>query len=148
MVKIRHAQSEDNKALAKLLKQLFDQEAEFVPDDNAQQEGLRAILEDESIGTVFVVERDDTIVGMVSLLWSISTALGGKVAWLEDMVIDNAHHGNGLGSLLLEHALAYAKNVGCRRVTLLTDEDNQPAHRFYARFGFTASPMKPFRLIF
>lgn len=148
MIKIRQATLNDSETLAKLLAQLFEKESEFRPDVIKQTDGLCAILENEEIGTIFVLEKENTVCGMVSLLWSISTALGGRVAWLEDMVIDSASQAKGLGTLLLEHALAYAKNVGCQRITLLSDDDNTRAHRFYERLGFQSSSMKPFRLIF
>ena len=51
----------------------------------------------------------------------------------------------GIGSALLQEALVQARLAGCRRVTLLTDDVNVSAQRFYARHGFTRSPMLPFR---
>ncbi|HYQ38837.1 MAG TPA: GNAT family N-acetyltransferase, partial [Pseudomonas sp.] len=39
----------------------------------------------------------------------------------------------------------HAREVGCQRITLLTDADNAAAQRFYARHGFGPSPMIPLR---
>jgi GNAT superfamily N-acetyltransferase len=84
----------------------------------------------------------------VSILFTVSTAEGGRAAWLEDMVVDPDWRGQGVGSLLLSHAIEEAKAAGCLRLCLLTDQTNESAMRFYRRAGFTASEMRPFRLRF
>lgn len=145
---IEEAKSTDIEYLIDLLTQLFSKEAEFIPNRTLQRAGLEAILANEDIGKILVIKDNHTIVGMVSLLWSISTALGGKVAFLEDMVVHFSLHGKGLGSHLLEYAMTYAKEQGCKRVTLLSDNDNTDAHRFYERFGFQHSSMIPMRFVF
>ncbi len=83
---------------------------------------------------------------MVNLLYTVSTFLGGRVALLEDMVVDPARRGAGHGHELLRSAIEPARKTGCRRITLLADEDNVAARIFYEGFGFTASSMRPFRM--
>ncbi|MOA67342.1 putative acetyltransferase [compost metagenome] len=63
------------------------------------------------------------------------------------MVVDAAARGAGVGSALLEQAIAHAREIGCRRLTLLTDADNLAAQRFYGRQGFTHSAMRPLRRV-
>lgn len=147
MFVVEEANLSQMERLIDLLALLFSQEAEFVPARDLQRSGLQAILEDAKIGTIFVLKHDETIIGMVSLLWTISTALGGRVAFLEDMVVKPAWRGKGCGHLLVEHALVYAKKLTCKRITLLTDPDNLRAHRFYRQFGFQTSAMQPMRLM-
>ncbi len=142
---IRPATPADLPALCDLLAQLFAQEAEFSPDRAAQQRGLAAILADPGLGILLIAVEGGRVVAMVSLLYTVSTALGARVALLEDMVVDAGARGRGLGSALLEHAIAHARASGCRRITLLTDDDNAAAQRFYGRHGFVRSPMRPLR---
>ncbi|MBV2134337.1 GNAT family N-acetyltransferase [Pseudomonas sp. MAP12] len=137
----------DIPALCQLLDQLLAQEAEFTPDRAAQQRGLAAIIADPAVGEILVAVEDARIVAMVNLLYTISTALGARVALLEDMVVDAATRGAGVGSALLERAIAHAREIGCRRLTLLTDADNLAAQRFYGRQGFTHSAMRPLRRV-
>lgn len=143
---IRLATAADLPALCRLLDQLFAQEAEFTPDHAAQQRGLAAIVADPALGEILVAVEDGRPVGMVSLLYTVSTALGARVALLEDMVVDARARGAGLGSALLQAAIVHAQRRGCRRITLLTDGDNLAAQRFYRRHGFAPSPMRPLRL--
>lgn len=146
MLIITPATIADIPALCKLLNELFMQEAEFKPDHAAQSRGLASIIEHPEIGSILVARRQDKIVGMVNLLYTVSTALGERVAILEDMVVAPAMRGSGIGSKLIERAVEHARCNGCRRITLLTDQTNQAAQRFYGRHGFKASAMIPLRL--
>jgi GNAT superfamily N-acetyltransferase len=83
---------------------------------------------------------------MVNLLYTVSTALGDRVALLEDMVVSPNVRGSGVGSRLLEQAIQLARLDGCKRITLLTDRANEPAQRFYQKHGFVSSVMVPLRL--
>jgi ribosomal protein S18 acetylase RimI-like enzyme len=96
---------------------------------------------------LLVAREGAEVVGMVSLLWSTSTALGGPVAWLEDLVVAEDRRGQGLGKALLEAAVAHGRARGLLRITLLTDGDNARAQALYASLGFQASPMVPMRLL-
>jgi GNAT superfamily N-acetyltransferase len=142
------AAPDDIPQLASLLELLFSQEADFRPDREKQERGLRLIIESPSVGVILVARRAQQLVGMVSLLFTISTAEGGSVCWLEDMVVHSDCRGDGLGSRLLQAAIEHARKHGFLRITLLTDRTNSGAQRFYARHGFTESAMTALRLGF
>jgi len=133
--------------LAGLLGLLFAQEREFVPNLQCQSDGLAAVLASPGIGAIRVARLGGRPIGMVVVLFSISTALGGPVATLEDLVVHPDHRGNGTGVRLLSAALEVAAQRGCLRVSLLTDADNRRAQALYARVGFVASSMRPMRLL-
>lgn len=146
-MKITEATLADIPALCRLLDVLFSQEAEFVPDHEAQAAGLRLIMGDPRVGQILVAREDHAVIGMVNLLYTVSTALGARVAILEDMVVAPEERGKGIGNLLLRAAIDRATRNGCRRITLLTDATNEHAQRFYRRHGFTVSTMRPLRLM-
>ena len=145
-MQINPALPEDIPALCELLAHLFQQEAEFTPDDAAQRRALAMIIDHPEVSQILVARRGDDVVGMVNLLYTVSTAMGGRVALLEDMIVAPHARGVGVGSQLLGHALALARMSGCLRITLLTDRTNAAALRFYQRHGFIASAMVPLRL--
>ena len=66
--------------LVELLGILFAQEAEFTPDAEKQKKGLEAILADPKVGKVYVARENKKILGMATLLFTVSTAEGGKAA--------------------------------------------------------------------
>jgi GNAT superfamily N-acetyltransferase len=84
---------------------------------------------------------------MVNVLYTVSTACGGRVAIVEDMVVRPGSRNRGLGSLMIRRAIEFAGSAGCLRITLLTDRTNDSAIRFYQRHGFAPSGMIPFRLL-
>ena len=145
-MKFQTATEADIPQLCQLLKTLFEQEVEFVADREVQTRGLEAILSDPKMGHIIVAKVSDEIVGMVGILYTISTALGARVGLVEDMVISEGYRGQGIGSELLSYTIEFAREHGCRRLTLLTDGDNEVAHSFYKKAGFKPSTMVPFRL--
>jgi len=112
-----------------------------------QSAGLQKIVDSPEHGQILVLRESGSLVGMVNLLFTISTALGGQVTILEDMVVHPDYRGSGAGSKLLQAAIDFAKSAGCRRITLLTDKTNEAAQRFYKRHGFGLSEMIPMRLL-
>lgn len=146
-MRVTVATPEDIPELCELLAILFSQEAEFAPDPVRQAEGVKAILADPSAGLILVLKEEGAMIGMVNLLFTISTFLGSPVALLEDMIIRPAHRGKGGGTLLLQAAMQNAAERGCRRITLLTDGSNAQAREFYEKMGFVESTMVPYRLI-
>ncbi|MGA8049847.1 MAG: GNAT family N-acetyltransferase [Burkholderiales bacterium] len=140
------AESADLDQLVELLALLFAQEAEFSPDGEKQLRALREILADRSLGRIYVAREAGRVVGMCSLLHTVSTAEGGKAAWLEDLVVRPECRGRGIGRMLLEHAIGEARDEGVLRITLLSDAGNDRAHALYRKLGFDFSPMRPLRL--
>ncbi len=144
-MKISLADRNDISGLCALLDTLFSQEAEFTPNRDSQIKGLSDIIENPDIGSIVVAREGDQVIGMVNLLYTVSTALGGRVVLLEDMVVDPRSRDKGVGSALLEFGIEYARQKDCFRISLLTDADNDGAHRFYERHGFERSSMTVFR---
>src|SRR5438132_2194562 len=143
---IEPATEADLDELSEMLGELFKQESDFRPDREKQLRGLRLIFEQPSRGRVFVLRREGAIVGMINLLFTISTAEGGFVMLLEDLVVNKKFQGHGYGSKLLNHAIDFAKKKNFLRITLLTDRPENVAQEFFRRHGFVESSMVPMRL--
>ena len=133
---IQLATEEDVPELCGFLAILFSQEAEYSPDAARQAAGLTAIISDPKVGVILVAKNEGRLLGMVNLLFTVSTFLGAKVALLEDMIVHPDHRGEGIGTKLLQAAIEQAKQSGCARITLLTDSINAEAKTFYGQCGF------------
>jgi GNAT superfamily N-acetyltransferase len=142
---IEFATAADLPAMADLLTELFTLESDFQPDREKQLAGLKLILDHPDMGRLFVVRVEGRVAGVANALITISTAEGGRVLLLEDVIVKSTHRGAGLGRSLVEHVLAWAKAEGMNRVTLLADKDNASALEFYARMGFQPSAMTVLR---
>ncbi len=140
------ANAKDLPQLVELLGVLFTDEAEFQPDAAKQKRGLEAIFSNPALGRIFVAREGKRVVAMASLLYTISTAEGGKAALFEDLVVHPDERKRGIGEALLKHVVDFARAEGVLRITLLTDMQNERAQAMYRRVGFVGSPMKPMRL--
>ncbi len=83
---------------------------------------------------LFVARVDGRIVGSLSLvLFRIPTGLR---AWIEDVVVDEATRGGGIGRALNEAALAEARRRGAKTVDLTSRPSREAANRLYRQLGF------------
>ena len=142
---IDFATDDDLEPMADLLAELFTLESDFRPDRDKQLAGLYLILENPTVGQLFVLRVAGQVAGMANALFTVSTAEGRRVVLLEDVIVSKAYRGKGLGRRLVEHVLAWAAAHGLPRVTLLSDKDNAPALAFYERLGFEHSAMRVLR---
>ena len=140
------ATAKDLPQLVELLHVLFTDEAEFQPNADKQKRALEAILANPTLCRLFVAREGKRVVAMASLLYTISTAEGGKAALFEDLVVHPDERKRGIGEALLKHVVAQARADGVLRITLLTDMQNERAQAMYRRAGFVGSPMRPMRL--
>lgn len=99
------------------------------------------ILNDASIGKVFVLKKEGHIIGMVSLLFTINTALGGKHKQ-KDMIIDTPFQGKGYGKILLKEVLKKQKNLHVNMFPSISCCSNLRAQKVYEGLGFEYSTMK------
>ena len=120
-MKIDFAAAGDLPQLADLLAELFTLESDFAPERDKQLQGLTLILENPTCGQLFVLRDGEQIVGMVNALITVSTAEGGRVLLLEDVIVQSEYRGRGLGRQLVSHVLDWALEQGLKRVTLLAD---------------------------
>ena len=146
-LRIEPATLADLPLLSELLADLFAHEPDFHPDQAKQMRGMQLILEQPNRGRIFVLRNSLRIIGMINLLFTISTAEGGFVIILEDLVIHADHRGQGHGSRLLRHAIDFAREKNFLRITLLTHSGDGRLVEFYRKHGFFASEMVTMRLL-
>lgn len=134
---VREAVLADVPDMVSLLRELFSVEEDFQFDAARARAGLELLLSDSrGGGHAWVAERDGAVVGMCSLQVLISTAEGGPVGLIEDVIVSRAYQGKGIGASLLRAAEAWAKEHGLTRLQLLADRANTPALEFYDRMGW------------
>jgi GNAT superfamily N-acetyltransferase len=89
---------------------------------------------------LLTAESDGEVVGTMQLSFLPGLARRGALrAQIEAVRVDSGFRGNGLGSAMMEWAIAEASRRDCALVQLTTDKSRADAHRFYRRLGFVAS---------
>ena len=83
---------------------------------------------------LFAARSNDEIVGLLTLVvFRIPTGLR---AWIEDVVVDEAARGRGVGEALNQAALSEARRRGAKTVDLTSRPSREAANRLYQRIGF------------
>lgn len=125
-------------AIDRLVKQLSRSAA---PPTQAE---LDAIIDSHASRLLIARDADGTIVGMLTLvLFRIPT---GVRAWIEDVVVDTAAQGRGIGQALTTTAVGLANEHGARTVDLTSRPSREAANRMYHKLGFRARETVVYRL--
>ena len=116
------------KALRMLIKQLTGRDSSF------GEEELRQTLQDNA-SRLFVMRREDAIIGMLTLcIYHCPTA---RKVWVEDVVVDSAYRGQGLGKELVAFAIDYVeKNLAPCSLMLTSRPVRIAANKLYRKAGF------------
>lgn len=102
-----------------------------------------ADLVESAASTLLIAEHDGEIVGTLTLvLFRIPT---GVRAWIEDVVVDGAARGLGVGRALNEAALDRARAAGATTVDLTSRPSREAANRLYQRIGFVPRSTNVYR---
>lgn len=86
---------------------------------------------------MIVALREGRIVGSFALLVMDNLAhRGAPSGVIEDVVVDPACQGQGIGQAMMEHALRLCGEKGCYKAALSSNLKRTRAHAFYESLGF------------
>jgi ribosomal protein S18 acetylase RimI-like enzyme len=109
----------------------------------------RAVLErvlSSDAATLLIARSDGKISGTLTLvMFPIPT---GVRAWIEDVIVDGAARGQGIGQILTIEARRIAKKAGARTVDLTSRPSREAAGRLYERVGFQSRSTRLYRYTF
>lgn len=145
-VEIRHAVPEDAPILGRLGALLVRTHHDFDPDRFIQatantEQGYGSFLKsqlDADNVLVLVAEIAGEVIGYAyaAIEGYDYMALRGPAAVLNDIVVDSAHRGRGIGLALLDAMMTDLESRGAPMVVLSTADRNEAAQRFFSRAGF------------
>ncbi|HWS27631.1 MAG TPA: GNAT family N-acetyltransferase, partial [Xanthomonadales bacterium] len=134
MIDVRQATAADLDALAPLFdgyRQFYGQRSDIA--------AARAFLQDrlqQNESVIFLALLAGQAVGLCQL-YPIFSSVSMRRAWLlNDLFVDPAGRGQGVGEKLLDAAAAHGRASGAAWLMLQTAQDNLPAQRLYARAGW------------
>jgi ribosomal protein S18 acetylase RimI-like enzyme len=129
---IRFASSADAPGIVRLIRELASSSGDTSP---ITEEDVHTYLQDPAC-RVLLACSGSTVIGMVSYTIHHNLFHGGKVCFIEELIVNWGHRNKGIGSALMERVLTEAREAGCVEISLSTDKDNHAAQRFYRRQGF------------
>ena len=99
-----------------------------------KQRPLSEVLEASNMVLVAICKIDESLVGMALL--STYKVISGYRGLVEDVVVDTAQRGNGIGRKLMERLLEEGKKLGLNEILLFTGHHRKPAITLYTNLGF------------
>jgi tRNA (adenine37-N6)-methyltransferase len=102
-----------------------------LPDEVTAVTWRRLVGAELGFRALVAVDADDEPVGFAHLLLHPTTWAVEPSCYLEDLVVDPAHRGGGIGRALLTAVVERARREGAEGVTWMTQDGNQVARRLY-----------------
>ncbi len=135
---VREATDEVVEALARLLPQLSSTAGVL------DRESVARLLGSDA-NTLVMARVEGRVVGMLTLImFPLPSGLRGRI---EDVVVDEAARGHGVGAALTGEAVRLAEAAGVRTVDLTSRPSRQAANRLYERLGFQARDSQVYRFV-
>ena len=137
---IRAATEDDVPAVVALLADDVLGAGRETPDDLAPYRAAFARLQADPNQLLVVAVQDQAVVGTLQLSIIPGLSRRGRTrSIIEAVRVHSGERGSGLGTTLIEWAVAESGRRGCSLVQLTSDQSRTDAHRFYERLGFTAT---------
>jgi GNAT superfamily N-acetyltransferase len=90
--------------------------------------------------------REDLLVGYACLYWSFTSTVPAETVLMNDLYVEEAARGEGIGRALIEASAAVARERGASRLEWATAPDNETAQRLYDSTGAQRSEWVEYEL--
>ena len=134
---MRPATTDDVPKLLDLMADFYA-ESGYVLDRIHAAEGFTALLADDRLGRVWLIEQGSEAVGDVVVTFVFAMEYGGVTAVVDDFYVRPAFRGAGLGSSALAEARRACAELGMRAMRVEVGLDNAVAQAVYRHIGFEA----------
>ena len=105
-------------------------------EEKAARTALLGLLEAPHRGRVFLVESGGALTGYIVLTLGWSLEYRGMDAFIDELFVDEAFRGRGLGKAAVERVVRAARALGVRALHLEVERANLPAQELYRKIGF------------
>ena len=136
MITLRNGIKEDIPALLELVKELATYENAIDQVSNTVEQLTKDGFGDHPAFGFFVALKNSRVIGMSLYYYRYST-WKGKRLYLEDIVVKASERGQGVGKLLMDHTIYFAKSENCTGMMWQVLDWNEPALNFYKKYKAT-----------
>ena len=136
---MRRALPSDIPALVALMSEFYG-EAGYSLDHSLAGRAFAAILADERLGYVWLMDAEGRDVGYVVLTLKFGMEYGGLMACIDDLFVVPESRNKGLSTAALIQVRDFCKQIGIRAITVEVGHSNGPAQAVYRHLGLVESP--------
>ncbi len=104
---------------------------------------VRSIVTNKS-ATMIAVQENEHVIGVGTLY--IIQKVGKREAHIEDVVVDEANRGQGLGKKIMQALIATAKKQRVSLISLTSRPEREAANGLYEKLGFELAKTNAYRM--
>jgi GNAT superfamily N-acetyltransferase len=113
---------------------------------NMERQGLARVLNDRD-RYLLVAEAGGQVVGFVNAYFRFHLHHGGIVGTIDELIVSEKYHGQGIGRELIEAVIDRARSTGAKAVDVSCHLRRAEAHAFYEQCGFERPSYKFIRFL-
>jgi GNAT superfamily N-acetyltransferase len=136
---MRKALFNDIPALLALMSEFYA-ESGYELDYAQAERAFAAILSDERLGYVWLIDDEEKNVGYLVLTLRFGMEYGGLIGCLDDLFVVPQSRNKGLSTAALIQVRDFCKTNGVRAITVEVGFSNGPAQTVYRRLGLADAP--------
>lgn len=98
---------------------------------------LEKILNDNSLGRVWLIQQDNQAIGYIVLTFGYSLEYRGRDAFIDEFYIRETYRGQGVGVKTVQFIESVCPSLEIKALHLEVERENTIAQSFYRKVGFT-----------
>jgi ribosomal protein S18 acetylase RimI-like enzyme len=134
-ITFRVADNSDTETLLRFIGEYYEFDHHFF-DDETLRTALAKILNDESLGRVWLIQEGKNTIGYIVLTFGYSLEFRGREAVLDEIYIQNSHRGQGVGKKAIQFLEEICPSLEIKALHLEVERKNTVAQSFYRKVGF------------
>ncbi|HLO47815.1 MAG TPA: GNAT family N-acetyltransferase [Kamptonema sp.] len=121
--------------LLELVKE-FHAKEKLAFDEKLDNDALEIFLADPSLGKIWLIQKEDEVIGYIILTFGYSLEYRGRDAFVDEFYLRPKHRGQGIGTQTLAFVENVCRGLGVQALHLEVDFENPDAQRLYQRVGY------------
>ncbi|TDE01848.1 GNAT family N-acetyltransferase [Flavobacterium sandaracinum] len=97
---------------------------------------FQEFISNENLGKAWLIFSDNEIVGYVILTFIFSFEYQGRIAFLDELYLNENARGKGIGSQAIQFVVEESKKLALQLIYLEIENHNQNAQKLYIASGF------------
>jgi len=134
-INCRLAKPSDAELLMKFIQEFYEYDRHLF-DDYTVRTALIKLLNDESLGRVWLIQATNEAIGYIVLTFGYSLEYGGRDAFIDEFYIRESHRGQGVGRKTIEFVERVCPSLGIQALHIEVERNNTAAQRFYRKVEF------------
>lgn len=129
------AEPSDTETLVQFVREFYEVDRHPF-DEGVVRKGLSQILNDSSLGRLWLICLDGEAIGYVILGFSYSLEFWGRNAFVDELYLREAYRGRGIGTRTLEFVEEASLALGIECLHLEVERFNTQAHSLYRKLDY------------